>query len=414
MDEKALIDDLWPALEPPPDFSSRVTAALDGVASQRAPARTRRRLVAGLASLGVAAALVLLVTQLVNRPRELGRPTWGDVQATGRETIGIAERAVAVAEPGAQLSWSAASGRIRVDQRAGTVFYRVDHGAPFVVSTAAADVHVTGTCFQVEHLETAGTIAVRVFEGAVAVSNSEGSVAISAGERVQVELGHAPARASAQPDGALARRDRDRVKQLEQALHQARQAAVESPSGVPEQKFVDFSAADLKAMGERCEFRYARPEHLVGFGPPDLGGRFGLDEGERAAVVQIMEDQRTRFVEELRAIYVEIVGDRATAAKLSPIALVDEINSKARPGEDVEARNRIFEEWTGKARPPAPEALAGRPAVERFWRLISGATATFIGRLSEVVGPERAKAIASATVHDRVMIAGPCGRFDKK
>jgi len=412
MDERALIDDLWPALEPPPNFSARVTAALDGVSARR-PERARKRLFAGLASVAVAAVLVLIVTQLVTRPREVGRPTWGEIHATARETVGIGDRAVAVAEPGAQLSWSLASGRIRVDQRNGAVFYRVDHGSPFVVSTAAADVHVTGTCFQVELLERAA-VAVRVFEGAVAVSNPEGSVAISAGERVQVEPGRAPVRAAVAVDGSSARRDRDRVRQLEQALHEARQAAAETPAAPDEHKFVAFSPEELKALGERCEFRYARPEHLIGFGPPDLGGRFGLDERERAAVVQIMEDQRTHFVEELRAIYIEIVGDRITAPKLSPIALVDEINAKSRPGDDVEARNRLFAEWSGKARPPSAEVLTTRPAVERFWRLISGASDAFIRRLSEVVGPERARAIAGATIHDRVMIAGPCGRFDKK
>jgi hypothetical protein len=413
MDEKALIDDLWPALEPPPDFSGRVTAALDGVGSRRAPARSRRRLFVGLASLGVAAALVLLVTQVVTRPREPGRPTWGEVQALARETVGIGDRAVAVAEPGAQLSWSLASGRVRVDQRQGAVFYRVDHGSPFVVSTPVAEVHVTGTCFQVEQLEHQ-VVAVRVFEGAVAVSNPAGSVAISAGERAQVEPGHAPVRAPLQVDGSLAARDRGRVKQLELALQQARRDADEPPGVLPDRKYLDFTADELKALGARCEFRYARPEHLIGFGPPDLAGRFGLDERERAAVVQIMEDQRNHFVEELRSIYVEIVGDRTTAAKLSPIALVDEINSKSRPGEDVEVRNRLFDEWTGKARPPSPEVLAGRPAVERFWRLISSAGDVFIRRLTEVVGPERARIIATETVHDRVQIAGPCGRFDKK
>jgi hypothetical protein len=413
MDEKALIDDLWPVLEPPPDFSARVTAALDGVSVRPARERAGRRLLVGLASLGVAAVLVLAITHLVTRPREFGRPSWGEVTAIARETVAIGDRAVAVAEPGAQLSWAIASGRIRVDQRHGTVFYRVDHGSPFVVSTAAADVHVTGTCFQVEELEHAAA-AVRVFEGAVAVSNPEGSVAISAGERVQVSPGHAPVRVSATAGASSANRDRDRVKQLEQALQQARHEAGEPATAVAEHKYLDFTADELKALGARCEFRYARPEHLIGFGPPDLGGRFGLDERERAAVVQIMEDQRTHFVEELRAIYVEIVGDRATAPKLSPIALVDEINSKARPGEDVEARNRLFDEWTGKAEPLSPEALAERPAVERFWRLISSAGDVFIRRLSEVVGPERASAIAAATVHDRVKIAGPCGRFDKK
>ena len=124
-----------------------------------------------------------------------------------------------------------------------------------------------------------------------------------------------------------------------------------------------------------------------------------------------MEDQRNHFVEELRAIYVEIVGDPAMAAKLSPIGMVDEINSKSRQGEDAEARQRLFDEWAGRARPPAN--LAARPALERFWRLMAGGTEVFIQRLSEVVGPESARAIARGTVHDSVQISGPCGRFTK-
>lgn len=409
MDERALIDDLWPALEPPEDFSARVTAALDGVVQPKP--RTRRRLALGLASLAVAAVLVLVVTGYLTRPRGSGRASWGEVQATSRDTVGIGDRAVAVAEPGADLGWTLAGGRARVEQRRGTVFYRVEHGAPFLVSTPAAEVRVTGTCFQIE---LGAALSVRVFEGAVAVSNPAGSLAISAGERANVEPGRAPVRASVQEDGALAQRDQERVRQLERALQEVRRAAaLPAPAALPENKYLDFTPDELRALGARCEFRYARPEHLIGFGPPDLGGRFGLDESERSAVVAIMEDQRTRFVEELRAIYVEIVGDRATAPKLSPIALVDEINAKARPGEDVEARSRLFDEWTGKSRPPAPEVLAARPAVERFWRLVSGASETFIRRLSEVVGPERARAIARATVHDSVVIKGPCGRFTK-
>jgi hypothetical protein len=124
-----------------------------------------------------------------------------------------------------------------------------------------------------------------------------------------------------------------------------------------------------------------------------------------------MEDQRNHFVEELRSIYVDIVGDRVTASKLSPIGLVDEINAKSRPGEDAEARDRLFDEWAGRAQPPAN--LLGRPPVERFWRLVFGATESFIHRLSEVVGPERARQIARSTVHDSVQIRGPCGRFKK-
>jgi hypothetical protein len=411
VDEKSLIDDLWPALEPSRDFSARVAAALDGIEGKPVP---RRRLAGALASVGVAAVLALVITYRLTRPRAVGRhrSTWGDVQAVDRETVDIGERAVAVAEAGAELGWSSASGRVRVDQRRGSVFYRVEHGTPFVVATGAAEVQVTGTCFQVE---VDGAVSVRVFEGSVAVSNSAGRAELSAGERVRVEAGHAPTRLAVgdAPD-ALARRerDRDRVKQLERALQEARREADESVPGLlPERKFLDFSPEERKVLAARCEFRYARPEHLIGFGPPDLGGRFGLDERERAAVVQIMEDQRTRFVEDLRAIYIEIVGDRTTASKLSPIALVDEINSKARPGEDDEARNRLYDEWAGRSVPPDVSALAARPPVERFWRLLASATDTFTRRLSEVVGLERARAIARSTVHDSVMIRGPCGRF---
>lgn len=407
MDEKALIDDLWPALEPPPDFSVRVTAALDGAVRRPERQPSRRWLGWGMASLGVAAVLALVLTGYLGRPRPVSGESRGEVQATTRETVAIGQRAVAVAEAGADLGWVLAVGQARVEQRHGSVFYRVDHGAPFVVATPTAEVRVTGTCFQVE-LD--GALTVRVFEGAVAVSNPAGSVAISAGERARVEPGRAPLRAS-DPEGARDHRAQERVRQLERALQEARRAASPSPGVVSENKYLDFTSDELRELGGRCEFRYARPEHLIGFGPPDLGGRFGLDENERAAVVHIMEDQRTRFVEELRAIYVEIVGDRVTAAKLSPIALVDEINAKARPGEDVDARNLLFEEWTGKAHPPGAADLAARPAVERFWRLVSGASETFIERLSEVVGPERARAIARATVHDSVQIKGPCGRF---
>jgi hypothetical protein len=411
VDEKALIDDLWPALEPPPDFSARVAAALDGLPARPDPLASRRRLAWVLTSLGVAAVLVLVVTGYLTRPRALGGATWGEVQASTRETVAIGDRAVAVAETGADLAWSLDAGRARIEQRRGTVFYRVDHGAPFLVSTPVAEVRVTGTCFQVE-LD--GGLSVRVFEGAVAVSNAAGSVAVSAGERAQVEPGRTPVRGSIQAEGSSAQRDHDRVRQLERALQDARRVAAESTPGAPDEgKFLDFSAEDRKALGARCEFRYARLEHLIGFGPPDLGGRFALDESERAAVLHIMEDHRTRFVEELRSIYVEIVGDGITASKLSPIALVDEINAKARPGEDVEARNRLFDEWTGKGRPPGPDALAARPAVERFWRLLAGASETFIGRLTPVIGPERARAVARGTVHDSVQIRGPCGRFSK-
>lgn len=405
MDEKSLIDDLWPALEPGRDFSARVVAAMDGVGAVTPAPRARRRLAGALAVL-VAVGVPFIVYR-VTRPRGSSMASFGDVAARERQTVAIGDRAVAVAEPGAELGWTYGSGRVRVDQRRGTVFYRVERKTPFVVRTALGEVRVTGTCFQVELGE---ALAVHVFEGSVAVSNERGSLAVTAGELARVESGGAPALASGGDDReALARRER-RVQQLERSLQEARRANGEVPAGtLPEDKYLNFSADDLKVLAARCEFRYARLEHLMGFASPDLGGKFALDDRERAAVAQIMEDQRTHFIEELRSIYVEIVGDPAVAAKLSPTALVDEINSKSRPGEDVEARDRLFAEWAGRTQPPAN--VATRPPVERFWRLVSGASESFVKRVGDVVGPERARQIAKSTLHDAVVIRGPCGRF---
>jgi hypothetical protein len=408
VDEKSLIDELWPALEPSPDFPHRVLAAMDGVTLRATTRRRGRR----LALVGVAAAAVVLplATWLATRPASPAGPTFGDLETAERRTITIANRAVAVAEPGADLSWTSAAGRLRVDQRHGAVFYRVERGGPFVVSTEAAEIRVTGTCFQVE---IDGGVSVHVLEGSVVVSNARGHLALTAGDRARVETGLPPALVSLPDERDVTARHRERVQQLESALREARRGAREPPleARLPEHKYQDFSPEELKELAGRCEFRYARPQHLVGFGPPDVGGRFDLDDRERAAVLQIMEDQRTRFVEDLRGIYLEIVGDRAVANALSPLALIDEISAKSRPGEDVEARDRLFDEWAGRAAPPA--SITTRPAVERFWRLVFAAPEVFIKRLSEVVGPERARAIAKAGVHDRVFIAGPCGRFKK-
>lgn len=117
----------------------------------------------------------------------------GSVRATARETVTLGTRGVAVAEPGAAFGWKVVgAGNATVDQTAGSVFYRVERGGPFVVSTPAGDVTVTGTCFTVEIRQPSGqtltgaaisaTVLVTVHEGRVLFANDNGNTEIAAGQ----------------------------------------------------------------------------------------------------------------------------------------------------------------------------------------------------------------------------------------
>src|SRR5207249_4282357 len=91
---------------------------------------------------------------------------------------------------------------------AGDVFYRVDPGGPFTVTTPAGEVHVTGTCFRVEVLPmmpskqgligaasgaVLATIAVvTVYEGKVLVASPAGQRPVAAGERATLAPASSP------------------------------------------------------------------------------------------------------------------------------------------------------------------------------------------------------------------------------
>src|SRR5438270_9546349 len=104
----------WPAQEPPDGFAARVLAA-----RRRQP---RRCSFGAAAAAAVVAAFALLRTEN------------GAAEAARRTSIAMGRRATAVAEAGARLRWSISpSGRARVVQERGDVFYRVEPGLPFEV-----------------------------------------------------------------------------------------------------------------------------------------------------------------------------------------------------------------------------------------------------------------------------------------
>jgi ferric-dicitrate binding protein FerR (iron transport regulator) len=181
--KQLLIDEVFPAPPPPPDMAARVLAAMD---RQRAP-RTRRGPLVAAASVAALAAGLAFVWMQWGSGRVIEED--GGWIAAERSTVDIGSRAAAAMEPGADLKWSVRKERVRVQQRRGSVFYRVDRGGPFQVSTPDGDVEVTGTCFRITHaargLPGESTL-VTVLEGSVNVRTAAGTLSLKVGETARL------------------------------------------------------------------------------------------------------------------------------------------------------------------------------------------------------------------------------------
>ena len=91
--------------------------------------------------------------------------------------------------------------------------------------------------------------------------------------------------------------------------------------------------------------------------------RLGLSETEAAAMNEAMNEVKQQVFGELRALYVEMTGDPATAEKLSPETIQSEIFAKGPEGARPQARRQLARELAGLAPPPAD--LAKTPVTER-------------------------------------------------
>jgi hypothetical protein len=184
-------------------MARRVLTALD----RDGQPRVRRSFVIGGAALALAAGLALLWGLHGRRPAVADED--GGWVASARSTVDIGSRAAAAMEPGADLKWSVRRERVRVQQRRGSVFYRVDKGGPFQVSTPDGDVEVTGTCFRITHASRAagtGTL-VSVLEGSVNVRTSAGLLRLRAGETARLRSDRPPEPLLLSPGEAAAAHD---------------------------------------------------------------------------------------------------------------------------------------------------------------------------------------------------------------
>ena len=205
--QREAIEDAWTTPTPSPGFSDRVLAEHFADAEPETPRpRGKRWMLVAVAAVAVVGLLWVLRGHM---------PVEDQLHADHIETVALGERATAVAQPGASLSWSVDfDGTTRIDQTSGRVFYRVDHGERFDVVTPEGTVTVTGTCFQVDLPPTdssmplksnnlragalgaafASALVVTVYEGGVVLANDEGSVDVGAGQAAHVTSDRAPVR----------------------------------------------------------------------------------------------------------------------------------------------------------------------------------------------------------------------------
>ena len=170
----------WKPQEPPADFLARVDQALDAEAAPR-PLLARRGLLAGL-SAAAAAAAAAAVWGNVTLTRKMIR---GALVARVRTELPVARGVVAVAEPGARLSFEGDA----IHQHEGEVSYRTEPDATLRVTTPAGHAEGPGACCRVRvfptadgALETSGPATVlAVFQGELSLRHGDRAERLSPG-----------------------------------------------------------------------------------------------------------------------------------------------------------------------------------------------------------------------------------------
>jgi ferric-dicitrate binding protein FerR (iron transport regulator) len=436
------LDDALQALETmkvPEGFADRVMKARE-VRTQEAPvveglgSRVRgvadHRLVKWGATL-VAAACVGLVWHAMTDPYV--EPIRGSLTADSRQTVELGSRGVAVAEPASTLSWAVEGmSSARVEQKSGNVFYRVDPGGSFEVTTPRGVVTVTGTCFRVEVLEMkkdkfkgaavgaalAATVVVTVYEGGVLFADKgDGGkkVELAAGDRLIVDRDGARVRpnagedSDAVADSALAppapdvtrdqllARDEQQRKQIATLRKQldARRAEpggrdASEPDGRP---WFDPSEQTLAKFAEECRVRYDLPPFDIGGDELPLSREvlegMSFSDAELASMKKAYSAIRDSLTLEVRELYIEATGDTEGAGSLSMSAMGQELQHKSHKGESAMIHQRIARERAGQLNPPAD--VSKRSPLERYYRLLGGAGDAMEDALAQVIGKDRAR-----------------------
>lgn len=416
-----------PVVGAPAGFAARVLAE-----QQRRQHATRRR----VALAAAAAAAVVVVTSTWLWPRAESAQSGQLAAAPSRTTVTLASRGVAVAEAGAALTWAVASdGAAKIAQSSGNVFYRVEPGGRFVVSTGAGEVTVTGTCFRVEVTDVknlssatigavvATVMTVTVYEGRVLATGTDHGPpkALAAGESATMASAahalvppatsptapsrpghaplppassHAPLPAHLSPEAlyeahAAVTREAEALRSEVQRLERELDAKSDKDE---REKFYEPTPADLVELAQQCRLQWDTVS--LSSTPPGYSvknaEKLGLSEEERAAVEARVNAHQKALVDQIRALYVEITGD-TTAGSLAATAMLDEIADKTTQEEHQRVFQQLARERAGLAQPPPPDQPES--PYTRLFRALTGAGNALERSLAEELGPETARRI---------------------
>lgn len=433
--------DAWEPEEPPRGFAERVVAA--AMREEEASARRRTRLVAGvgtLVTLAAAAAAVLVFT-----PASNPRASSGTATASERREVRVGARAVAVLEPGAEVSWVGDD----VSQARGNVFYRVESGAPFRVHTAAGDVTVKGTCFRVKVREESamnardvkvglagavigGAAFVGVYEGKVALSHANATVDVSAGQSARADA------SGVKPTGDLAQGERafdgapgsdpkddplvaanasladsvrlykDRLQaiedekkklQAELVTAQKKLAAEGDGSVAPPKSEFDLSQDDWKEMAKQGQVRARIPcKGPSGWAYTDGNlKKLGLPPQDGPVIGKAMEASVKRVWSVLRPLCADAIGGADLADRLGPSTcqtlVLDMTRQKDQDAAD-EAMRQVAEIRAGERPMPGPNDAA-HPLL-RLLLALTGETKAVEAELAQSLGPDDAHRVVYA------------------
>jgi hypothetical protein len=438
--DRVLLEDALPAAEPTAGFADRVVAAVD----RKEP--PRRWPVFAAAAAGIAATVLVFMT--VGHHSTLGGS--GRVDVGARAEVQLGGRGIAVAEEGSTFDWRVGKdGAAKIDQTQGNVFYRVERGEPFVVSTPAGEVEVKGTCFRVEvqpmslkHAivgATAGaalaTVVVTVYEGHVAVRNAHGATEVGAGSKVGMTQDNAPSAAlavagdpqkaallaGAPPDTAtrddLLTRDtvhRQQIAALENQVKELSRMRVAAPAannkegGRPERtKMHDFTQDELKQMAANCEVRWDAPDfdvdgHSI---PADEAQKLGLTAQDMAAYQRILKQTNADMLAQARQIYRDVTGESGDNLEFN--SMWSEVEGKLGRKEWQQARTRLSQEKAGMMQPQDP---AQQSPAYRFLKLMSGTGDAVAQQLDKEIGSDKERALRDAAFGSHHIMSGCPGQ----